>query len=99
MTRRPPLAPVMLLLLILAVLVLLYGCASGGVYQSSGKPAPAPEGWTQLCRDQPTYPGCKPGTHSLCTDTGSGPVCKPLNTTCSMAQCKTSDPIQCTNTC
>lgn len=44
---------------LLILTMLLCGCG-GGVYQSSGKPAPAPEGWAQLCRDQPTYPGCQP---------------------------------------
>lgn len=40
------------------VIFILSGCG-GGVYQSSGNPAPAPDGYVQLCRDMPEYPSCK----------------------------------------
>ena len=59
MIRRSTLdtAFAVLAVVIVLVLLLLSGC-NGGVYQSSGKPAPAPDEWLQLCRDKPAFPGC-----------------------------------------
>jgi len=60
MIRRSTLDTTFAVLAVVIVLVLLLSGCGGGVYQSSGKPAPAPEGFSQLCRDQPEFPSCQP---------------------------------------
>ena len=58
MISRSTLDTVFAVLAVAIVLALLLAGCGGGVYQSSGKPAPAPDEWLQLCRDKPTFPGC-----------------------------------------
>ncbi len=43
---------------LIAVLVLLVGCASFGPLKGSGEPTMPPGGYIQLCRDMPDYAGC-----------------------------------------
>ena len=51
----------MKLLALIAVLVLLCGCTPR-VYKGSGRPAPIPGGFEQLCHDMPEFPSCPPST-------------------------------------
>lgn len=57
MMNRPITVCLWFVVLVMALMALV-GC--GGIYKSSGKPAQAPDGYVQLCRDMPDYPTCKP---------------------------------------
>lgn len=49
----------MRLMLPLLLLSSVLTACGGHIYQSSGKPATAPEGYENLCRDMPKFPSCK----------------------------------------